>query len=210
MKPQLALVASQPAEPAPPRADHDLIALMVGEGARVLEVGCGAGELLALLARERKAKVFGIEIAQDKARACVAHGFSVIAGDAETDLPSYPAEAFDYVIFSRTLQCLNDPRRALAHARRIGARTIVSVVNGAHWRCRLSLLTSGRMPQPRIGDWRPQHLWSVRDSVALAQEARLKLERGVSLTHGRPGAPFAQSLWRANWFAPEAVLLLAP
>ncbi len=211
MSAPLELVRRAPAEQSAPRGDHEVIALMVEEGAKALDVGCGDGALISLLQRERGARAHGLEHDRAKAQACVARGLSVLQSDAEAELADFPSGAFDYVIFSRSLQSFRHPREALKQAGRIGARVIVSIANSAHWAARAQFVTQGRLPEPR--GWRGfelLHRWSVRDFAALAREARLKIERGAPMSHGRPGAPFARSLWRANWFAEEAVFLLAP
>ncbi len=207
---QLELVHPVPAPQSAPRGDHGVIALMVGEGAKALDVGCGDGALLSLLARERRARASGVELDRAKAHACVARGLAVMQADAEIELAAFPAGAFDTVIFSRSLQGFRRPAAALREAARIGAQVIVSIGNSAHWRSRLHLLTKGVMPAPPgWGGFEQLHRWSVRDFATLAREARLKVERAAPMSHGRPGAPFAKSLWRANWFAEEAVFLLS-
>ncbi|MEQ1617374.1 MAG: methionine biosynthesis protein MetW [Terricaulis sp.] len=207
---QLELVRPVPTPQSAPRGDHEVIALMVGEGAKTLDVGCGDGALLSLLARERLARASGIELDRAKAHACVARGLSVMQADAEVELAAFPAGAFDTVIFSRSLQGFRWPGAALREAARIGAQIIVSVGNSAHWRSRLHLLTKGAMPEPPgWGGFEQLHRWSVRDFAALARETRLRIERAAPMSHGRAGAPFAKSLWRANWFAEEAVFLLS-
>lgn len=203
---QLALAHPAPLSgAAPPRADHGAIALMVREGARVLDVGCGDGALMSLLARETGAKARGLELNPTRVQACVARGLSVVQGDAEQNLAAFPACAFDYVIFSHALLALKHPRAALRQAARVGERVIVSIANAGHWRARVRLLTSGRaLGTPLQGEYS----CSVRDFAILATETRLEIERATPLSRGHPGAPFAKTLWRANWFAEEAVFLL--
>jgi|CXWL01.1.fsa_nt_gi methionine biosynthesis protein MetW len=188
------------------RADFRTIALMVRENAKVLDIGCGDGALMSLLRREIGASVRGLDINQGRVHACVTRGLSVVQGDADQDLSDFPAGAFDYVILSHTLQSLRQPRTALRHAARIGERVIISITNVGHWRARLHLLRRGRMPGPLL---QAEFPCSVRDFAALVSEARLHIERAVPLSRGHAGAPFAKTLWRANWFAEEAVFLLS-
>lgn len=202
---QLELVRPAPSATLEPRPDHFAISLMVHEGAKVLDVGCGDGALISLLAHERAAKARGLEIDQGKVNACVSRGHSVVQADAERDLADYPPGAFDYVILSHTLQSLRRPHAVLKQAARVGERVIVSIANAAHWRARLSLL-GGRV----LNEERVMHAMSVRDFVVMARELRLSLERATPLSAGNPGAPFAKTLWRANWFAEEAVFSLLP
>lgn len=205
----LELVRQTPSQDAPPpRADQRAIAALVAEGAKVLEIGCGEGALLHLLASERGARARGIEADRAKAHACVARGLSVMQCDLESAIADFPTESFDFVIFAHTLQSLRDPHWALREARRIGAQVIVSIANAAHWRARLHLLLSGRALREEQGAVALR--WSIRDFAALARDARLHIERATPLARGNPGAPFARSMLRANWFGEEAVFLLAP
>ena len=196
------------------RADHEVIASMVKTGAKVLDVGCGDGALLHLLARERGVKGRGMELSQAGVNACVTRGLAVVQGDADRDLRDYPDAAFDYVVLSKTIQAVKHPRMVLKQLSRIGERVIVSFPNFGHWRVRLKLFTDGRMPNTtalpsRWCDTENLHLCTVRDFAELARELGLTIERAVPLSGGHAGAPFANTIWRANWFAEEAVFLLA-
>jgi methionine biosynthesis protein MetW len=174
------------------RRDLRLIAEMIEPGARVLDIGCGDGALLAYLTRYKRVDGRGIELSQSGVNACVGHGLSVIQGDADRDLDAYPARAFDIVVLSQTLQATREPRRVVEALVRIGRRAIVSFPNFGFWRIRLRLLTRGRMP---ISDLLPNHwyetpnihLCTIRDFVALCDEIGVKVERSATLDrHGRP------------------------
>lgn len=130
----------------PARVDHLLIAEMVDRGARVIDIGCGKGELLALLEAERDVDGRGVELKQANVNLCVARGLSVIQGDADLDLVHYPDKSFDYAILSQTLQAMRHPRHVLEQLLRIGRHAIVSFTNFGHWRIRLQFLIHGRMP----------------------------------------------------------------
>jgi methionine biosynthesis protein MetW len=207
MMAQLELVHPKPLDltSAEPRGDHLVIAQMVDEGASVLDVGCGDGALMQILSRECDARVRGLEIDPNKAHRCVARGLSVVQGDAEHDLNEFPSAAFSYVILSHTLQELRRPQAALKQAARIGERVIVSIRNGGRWSDRSRVMFEGK-----LGETELLHRYTVRDFADLAREMRLGIERAVPLSRGRQGAPFAKTIWRANWFSEEAVFLLTP
>src|SRR5260370_7195456 len=129
------------------RGDHLLVAQMVEHGSKVLDVGCGEGDLLQLL-ETRGIDGRGIELSREGVNRCVAKGLAVVQGDADTDLINYPDDAFDYVILSQTLQATRQPRAVLENLLRIGRRAIVSFPNFGFWKMRLQLLIGGHMPRP--------------------------------------------------------------
>jgi methionine biosynthesis protein MetW len=196
-----------------PRADLNVIVSMVEPGARVLDIGCGDGALLELLIRERGAIARGMELSQNGVNACVARGLSVVRGDADRDLADYPNDSFDYVILSKTIQAVRRPPAVLEQLMRIGARAIVSFPNLGHWRHRARLAMGGRMPvAPHAsGGWSDTdtlHLCTVRDFIDLIKSQGLRVEKAVPISGGQARAPFAASIWAANWGAEEAVFLL--
>ena len=132
------------------RPDLAIIAAHVAWGSRVLDVGCGDGQLMAALRDERGVDARGLEIDPGNVADAMARGLSVMQGDADRDLADYPDASFDYAILSQTLQTAMRPHVVLDHLLRIGAQAFVSFPNFAHWRVRASLLWGGRMPVTKL------------------------------------------------------------
>lgn len=175
--------------PTPIRPDYAIILSAVPDGAGVLDVGCGDGELLALLRDRCAARVRGMELSQAGVNACVQQGLSVVQGDADQDLSLYPDGAFDVVVLSQTIQATRRPLHVLQQLRRIGGRAFVSFPNFAHWQVRLSLLTGGRMPVTRglPSAWHTTeniHLCSLLDFEDLARDANWKIAAVHALSGG--------------------------
>ena len=198
----------------PERLDLQIIADFVSPGARVLDVGCGSGALLERLEQEKQADGRGIELSQKGVNEAVARGLSVVQGDADHDLATYPDDAFDYVILSQTLQATHNPRTVLEELLRIGRKVVVSFPNFGNWRIRGQFVVRGRMP---ITDDLPycwydtpnSHFCTVRDFVDLVEKLDARVEAAVALsgkgTVLHPRLPL--SLW--NLLADQAIFLLS-
>ena len=193
--------------PVPLRPDLAAVAAAVPEGARVLDIGCGNGQLLAWLRDTKGVEGRGIELDASDVAAAVGRGLAVVQGDADTDLADYPDAAFDVVILSNTLQAMQRPAAVLMELVRIGRSAIVSFPNFGHWRVRLSLSLSGRMPVTRSlpVSWHETpniHFCTIADFEALAVEMGLTVERRAGLASGRQVA-----LW-PNLLADTGVFVL--
>jgi methionine biosynthesis protein MetW len=195
------------------RVDHLLIAEMVESGARVLDVGCGDGALLQLLAETKATDGRGVELERDRVNACVARGLSVIQGDADRDLDDYPDQAFDYAILSLTIQATRYPKTVLENLLRIGRRAIVSFPNFGHWRIRMELLLTGRMPQtPNLPEpWYASpdaHLCTITDFADLVTLVDAEVEEAVAFNTSGRRLPIRRSISLQNLFGEKAVFLL--
>jgi methionine biosynthesis protein MetW len=195
------------------RSDLAAIASMIPEKARLLDVGCGDGALLEHLQSTKQVDGRGLELSQIDVNACVARGLPVVQGDADTDLVDYPSGVFDVVILSDTIQATRSPRTVLHHLLRIGRRTVVSLPNFGHWRVRLRLLASGRMPQTRALDyaWHETpniHLCTIADFVQLARDEGAEIERAFALQGDGRTIAMRPDAWGPNLFAERAIFLL--
>jgi methionine biosynthesis protein MetW len=177
------------------RSDYAIISELVEPGTRVLDLGCGAGELLAWLKENKKVDSRGVELTSANVQKAIARGVSVYQGDLETALEDYPDRAFDYVILSQTLQETRHPLNVLRGMLRIGRRVIVAFPNFAHWSVRLSHLWTGRAPKTRLfpHDWHDSpniHFLTVLDFEALAEKEKWRIERRMFLSGHRQVTAF--------------------
>ena len=190
------------------RPDLAIIAGHVAQGARVLDIGCGDGELMAELRDRRQVDARGLEIDPRNVSLAVAKGLSVIQGDADKDLAYYPDRAFDYAILSQTLQTARAPDRVLTELLRIGDRAFVSFPNFAYWRVRWALFWGGRMPVTAalpISWYETEniHQLTIDDFRAFVAERGITVEDAWFLTGNRRISSAA-----ANLRAAHAVFLL--
>ncbi len=195
------------------RIDLKIIAEMIDPGSRVLDVGCGEGELLAHLRDARDVDGRGMELSMQGVQRAVSRGLAVIQGDADIDLADYPDDAFDYVILSKTLQATRNPRLVVEQMLRIGRHAVVSFPNFAHWRTRLDLVLKGRMPVNELlpYSWYETpniHFCTVRDFVDLCRAMDVRIKASLALDADGDVQRFtADSRW-ANLLAVDAVFLL--
>ncbi len=195
------------------RADHVLIAEMVAPGSRVLDVGCGDGALLQLLAETKGVDGRGVELSREKVNLCVKRGLSVIQGDADRDLVDYPDQAFDYAILSLTIQATVNPKTVLANLLRIGRHAIVSFPNFGHWGIRAQLLFRGRMPMtPNLPEpWyttADAHLCTIKDFADLVGLVDAEVEEAVAFNSKGERLPIKRSISLQNLLGEKAVFKL--
>ena len=168
------------------RQDFLVINDMVTNNSKVLDVGCDDGSLLKMLQESKNVDARGIEISAEGVNTCLAKGLSAVQGDANLDLEMYPENSFDFVILSKTLQSMIEPKKTLEELLRIGKNAIVSIPNFAHWKVRLYLLLHGRMPvTPSLPDtWYNTeniHLCTIKDFINLCEELEIRIIKSVVL-----------------------------
>lgn len=168
------------------RVDYQLIDSLIEPDSRILDLGCGDGELLCRLIQDKNVTAEGIELDEEQVINCTQCGISVIHRDIERGLDMYANDTFDYAVLSQTIQTLKEPEKVIFELHRVAKRVIVSFPNFAHWRCRLQLFLAGRAPQTKLLPFRwynsPNiHFLSLKDYDQFCDELSIRIERKIPL-----------------------------
>jgi methionine biosynthesis protein MetW len=195
------------------RQDFLVINEMVANDSKVLDIGCDDGSLLKMLQESKNVDARGIEISAEGVNTCLAKGLSAVQGDANLDLEMYPENSFDFVILSKTLQSMIEPKKTLEELLRIGKNAIVSIPNFAHWKVRLYLLLYGRMPvTPSLPDtWYNTeniHLCTINDFINLCDEIEIQIIKSVVLDKKGNLLNFANRIKSVNLIGEQGIFLL--
>lgn len=177
------------------RSDYAIIGEIVEPRSKVLDLGCGEGELLEWLVHNKQVDARGVEIAPARVQRGIARGVSVYQGDIEDALEHYPDAAFDYVILSQTLQETRNPLKVLCGILRVGRRAIIAFPNFGHWTVRLAHLWSGRAPKTRLfpHEWYDSpniHFLTIMDFEALVKRENWRVEKRYFLSGNHMGSLF--------------------
>ena len=172
------------------RSDFAIIGEIIEPNSKVLDLGCGEGELLQWLAQNKNVDARGVEISPAKVRRAIGRGVSAYQGDIDEGLADYPDQAFDYVLLSQTLQETRAPLKVLREMLRVGRRVIVAFPNFGHWKVRLSMLFTGQAPKTELFpyEWFDSpniHILSVSDFEQLAEREGMRIERRFFLSGSR-------------------------
>ncbi|MEN6643724.1 MAG: methionine biosynthesis protein MetW [Armatimonadia bacterium] len=196
-----------------PRQDFRYIIDLVARGTSVLDLGCGNGELLEALIREKQVRAQGLELSERCIQACVARGLtSIIHGDLDQGLADYADQSVDYVLLTNTIQVLHRPLLLIKEMARVGKQCVITLPNFAHWSARAQLLFGGRMPKTgRLPyEWYDTpniHLTTIKDFRDFCQVADLRLVREIPLrTVGEGGCREVHFL--SNLRADAAIFLV--
>ena len=195
------------------RADLELITSLVDERTRILDVGCGNGELLQSLKDKKSIKGQGLELKQERVNQCVSRGLSAIQGNADSDLSLYPNQSFDCVILSQTIQATSNPKNILIELVRIGKKAIVSIPNFGFWKVRFGFAAHGKMPITKklSNNWYDTpniHLCSILDFVDLCKILNIKIEKTIVLSSNKTKSFNGYPNSWSNLFGEEAIFLI--
>ena len=170
------------------KSEYKIIADIISEKTRVLDVGCNDGTLMEFLKKNKHVDIRGIEISKEKVQTCISKGLTVIEGDAEFDLKQFPDKSFDYVVLGQTLQAFINPEIVLNELLRVGNKAIVTIPNFGHWKVRLNLLIQGTMPVTKTlpNNWynTPNiHMCTIKDFFRFSKTLDFKIFKSFALTN---------------------------
>ena len=196
------------------KKEFKVIASLLPDNIRVLDVGCGDGSLMDLLIKEKNIKARGLEINKENVKKCISKGLSVIEGNAETELHQFPDQSFDFAVLSQTLQAFYSPENVLKNLLRIGKSVIVSITNFGYWKVRTSLLVFGSMPVTKTlpDTWynTPNlHLCTIKDLFKFCLEKNINMDKVVGINKNKTSEIRKSNLELKNLFSELGIFLLS-
>ena len=195
------------------KKEFKVIADLLPNNTRVLDVGCGDGSLMDFLQKEKNIEVRGLELEKNNVQQCIYKGLPVIHGNAETELHQFPAQSFDYVILSQTLQAFYNPEKVLKELLRIGKSVIVSIPNFGYWRVRTSLLFFGKMPVtknlPNMWYNTPNlHMCTIKDLFNYCDNQNINIKKVIGVNEDKTSLINKNNLERKNLFSKLGIFLI--
>lgn len=195
------------------RLNYSIITEIIDKGAKVLDLGCGDGSLLAQLIKEKGVNGIGVEIDQNAAISAMEKGLSVIQGDIDEGLKGFDDKEYDWVILNQTLQSTEKPDYVVDEMLRVGKKVVVSFPNFAYWRVRFYLFFTGHMPKSKVlpFEWYDTpniHLLTVNDFYEFCAKRDIKILQSVFMTKANVKKNFfIRSL--SNLFAEEVIFVIS-
>ena len=195
------------------KSEYKIIADIIAENSRVLDVGCDDGSLMEFLKKEKNVDIRGIEISKEKVQTCISKGLTVIEGDAEFDLKQFPDKSFDYVVLGQTLQAFINPEIVIKELLRVGKRAVVTIPNFGHWKVRLNLLIQGTMPvtQTLPNEWynTPNiHMCTIKDFFKFSKTINFKIFKSLALMNKSVSTINSSNLSFKNLFCELGIFLI--
>lgn len=172
------------------KIQDDVLAGLIDINSKVLDVGCGDGNLLLYLKRNKRIDGRGLEINQKNVQECLAKGLAVVEGDAEKDLVNYPNQSFDIAILNQAIQQFYEPRKVLNELLRIAKQAIITIPNFGYWKVRLNLLVTGTMPVTKTlphswYDTPNLHMSSIKDFYNLCSLDNINVIKSISISSNK-------------------------
>ena len=172
------------------KQEFKIISSLIEKNSKILDVGCGNGELMKYILENISNDIRGLEISKKNIQSCIQKGLTVIEGNAELDLGQFPDKSFKYVILSQTLQAFLNPEKVLYDLLRVGRKAIVTIPNFGYWKVRIDLLFKGTMPvtENLPNEWynTPNlHMCTIKDFVTFCDKRELKITKSISLSGKR-------------------------
>ena len=195
------------------KQEFKVIADLLPNNTRVLDVGCGDGSLMNFLVKEKNIETRGLELDQNNVQECIYKGLTVIQGNAETELYQFPDQSFDYVVLSQTLQAFYKPDKVLKELLRIGKSVIVSIPNFGYWKVRTSLLFFGKMPISKTlpYSWHSTpnlHMCTIKDFVYFVKSRDIKIFKSLALNEKNTSLINNNNLGIKNLFSDLGIFLI--
>ena len=195
------------------KKEFKVIADLLPNNTRVLDVGCGDGALMDFLVKEKNIEVRGLELNQDNVQECIYKGLPVIQGNAETELYQFPKQSFDYVVLSQTLQAFYQPDKVLRELLRIGKSVVVSIPNFGYWKVRTSLLFFGKMPVTKTlpNTWfnTPNlHMCTIKDLFNYCEDQNITIKKVIGVNENKISLIKKNNLEVKNLFSKLGVFLI--
>ena len=195
------------------KSEYKIIADMIKENTRVLDVGCNDGTLMEFLKKDKNVDIRGIEISKEKVQTCISKGLTAIEGDAEFDLKQFPNKSFDYVVLGQTLQAFINPEIVIKELLRVGNKAIVTIPNFGHWKVRLNLLFQGTMPVTKTlpNEWynTPNiHMCTIKDFFKFSKTMDFKIFKSLALMNKNVSTINSSNLSLKNLFCELGIFLI--
>jgi len=168
------------------KKEFQIIAELIENDTKVLDVGCGDGTLMKYLKDQKNVDTRGLEISKDKVQTCVSKGLAVIEGNAEKDLKQFPSSSFNYAVLSQTLQAFYNPEKVIDDLLNVANKAVVTIPNFGFWKVRLDLLIKGTMPITKNlpDQWynTPNlHMCTIKDFFNFCSKKKIKLFKSLAL-----------------------------
>ena len=195
------------------KKEFKVIADLLLNNTRVLDVGCGDGSLMDLLHKKKNIEARGLELKKENVTKCIYKGLPVIEGNAETELHQFPNQSFDFVILSQTLQAFYNPEKVLKDLLRIGKSVIISIPNFGYWKVRTSLLFFGKMPITKTlpNSWynTPNlHMCTIKDLFHFCVEKDINIKRAIGVNEDKTLEIKRSNLEIRNFYSKLGIFLI--